>query len=472
MKGEEKGQQKGRRRRTTILGGRRVTGTIVTWKNTMGWINPSASISHPEAELHQGKVFLHASDLAAGAKHDSVKLRGARVNFTVYADGTGLGAQQCRVVTLGDSPVLESDGQVQPVKKTIVKRSPLGKFAVRSLSNRMSGQVLDRRPQQQEPWVKGGLGALRPLGKGLKGARGSKGKGKGKGKRRGPKEQPPRRRIGGRREGKVLRWKRTFGWIELLEPIKHKSASKHNGEVFCHQVDVLGGKTPRLGDTVDFLPYADRTGLGAEKCRVLERADGNDEGEEVEELDELEEAEAAAAADAGKDDEEAVEEEEGEEEEEAEPPDDEPPAEEAEEDPSRSKAKGKGKADANGKATGKGKASSSLGVQRTIDKRLAGSSFSCGSRAQAGQKGSSAGKGSKSLAFVMESKPKAGSKPGVNGKVGKAGKGAKGSGKMASPPSTPPTGKESGLPPNWEEHWSEEHGVPYFWNRATKESRW
>lgn len=39
----------------------------------------------------------------------------------------------------------------------------------------------------------------------------------------------------------------------------------------------------------------------------------------------------------------------------------------------------------------------------------------------------------------------------------------------AAPPAGAPPGK---LPPNWEEHWSEEHEVPYFWNKITKEARW
>lgn len=32
--------------------------------------------------------------------------------------------------------------------------------------------------------------------------------------------------------------------------------------------------------------------------------------------------------------------------------------------------------------------------------------------------------------------------------------------------------EEEGLPPDWEEHWSDEYNVPYFWNKKTKESVW
>ncbi|CAE7831691.1 unnamed protein product, partial [Symbiodinium sp. CCMP2592] len=31
--------------------------------------------------------------------------------------------------------------------------------------------------------------------------------------------------------------------------------------------------------------------------------------------------------------------------------------------------------------------------------------------------------------------------------------------------------EEEGLPPDWEEHWSDEYNVPYFWNKQTKEFR-
>jgi len=52
---------------------------------------------------------------------------------------------------------------------------------------------------------------------------------------------------------------------------------------------------------------------------------------------------------------------------------------------------------------------------------------------------------------------------------GKAGVINKQTAKAKAPAGPPP---KTALPPNWEEHMSEEHGVPYFWNRVTKESRW
>lgn len=60
----------------------------------------------------------------------------------------------------------------------------------------------------------------------------------------------------------------------------------------------------------------------------------------------------------------------------------------------------------------------------------------------------------------------------VNGKgVGVAGlKGNAGS--AADRSRTPPPKPKSGLPPDWEEHFSEEYGIPYYWNSKTAESAW
>jgi len=37
---------------------------------------------------------------------------------------------------------------------------------------------------------------------------------------------------------------------------------------------------------------------------------------------------------------------------------------------------------------------------------------------------------------------------------------------------TPPPKKDTVLPFPWEEHWSDEYGIPYFWNSKTGESIW
>merc|ERR1719219_1526740 len=69
----------------------RCTGRITDWKGKFGWICPDTVINHPEARLHKGQVYLSQMDVEA-----EISGVGAHVSFFVYADGTGLGAMNCR----------------------------------------------------------------------------------------------------------------------------------------------------------------------------------------------------------------------------------------------------------------------------------------------------------------------------------------------------------------------------------------
>lgn len=93
-----------------------------------------------------------------------------------------------------------------------------------------------------------------------------------------PCEAPPRgRQTTGPRErldkdaracGEVVRWCGGFGWIRPLAPVEHPAAAKHSGDVFVHSSDVIGAWKLEPGTAVDFVIYADRSGLGAEECRI------------------------------------------------------------------------------------------------------------------------------------------------------------------------------------------------------------
>jgi len=67
-----------------------VLGEVRDWKDSYGWIMPSAAIQHPAANLREGRVYVHQSDLADGMTTLST---GIRVRFHVYEDASGLGAQ-------------------------------------------------------------------------------------------------------------------------------------------------------------------------------------------------------------------------------------------------------------------------------------------------------------------------------------------------------------------------------------------
>mmetsp|Transcript_68041 Transcript_68041/g.94302 ORF Transcript_68041/g.94302 Transcript_68041/m.94302 type:complete len:438 (+) Transcript_68041:3-1316(+) len=45
-------------------------------------------------------------------------------------------------------------------------------------------------------------------------------------------------------------------------------------------------------------------------------------------------------------------------------------------------------------------------------------------------------------------------------------------GRQAAQPVAPPPKSEQGLPHPWEEHWSDEYQIPYFWNTETGDSLW
>lgn len=74
----------------------RITGLVVEWRGYMGWIKPFSKINHSQAEKHQGRVYLSVRDIA---QYGDLNLRvkeGRLVDFFVYADGDGLGAEECR----------------------------------------------------------------------------------------------------------------------------------------------------------------------------------------------------------------------------------------------------------------------------------------------------------------------------------------------------------------------------------------
>eukprot|EP00435_Cladocopium_sp_Y103_P014040 s2224_g3.t1 len=66
-------------------------GTIRKWRGTYGWIEADKAVDHPEAARNHGLIFLHIKDFQGEAVKE-----GIRVTFSVYVDGSGLGAQYCK----------------------------------------------------------------------------------------------------------------------------------------------------------------------------------------------------------------------------------------------------------------------------------------------------------------------------------------------------------------------------------------
>jgi len=67
-----------------------ITGEIIEWKGKYGWLRPHAEIQHPMAKKRGGRVFMSSKDVA-GSLDLAV---GSVVQFHVYEDPTGLGAEE------------------------------------------------------------------------------------------------------------------------------------------------------------------------------------------------------------------------------------------------------------------------------------------------------------------------------------------------------------------------------------------
>mmetsp|Transcript_37593 Transcript_37593/g.70099 ORF Transcript_37593/g.70099 Transcript_37593/m.70099 type:complete len:234 (-) Transcript_37593:210-911(-) len=69
-----------------------IVGRVVEWKKTHGWIEPDCTIEHPEISKHRGHIFVHGEDLVPKWRN---LVAGAMVEFFLYYDGQGLGAEEC-----------------------------------------------------------------------------------------------------------------------------------------------------------------------------------------------------------------------------------------------------------------------------------------------------------------------------------------------------------------------------------------
>lgn len=78
------------------MGETRFTGLVVDWRGHMGWILPLTKVKHELASKHYGRVYLSIKDIV---QYEDLNLRvkeGRLVDFYLYADKDGLGAEECR----------------------------------------------------------------------------------------------------------------------------------------------------------------------------------------------------------------------------------------------------------------------------------------------------------------------------------------------------------------------------------------
>lgn len=69
------------------------TGEVLEWKETYGWIKMDEPVDHPAASLRDGKVYVNRKDLIDELAALEV---GAKVEFFLYEDNSGLGAEEVK----------------------------------------------------------------------------------------------------------------------------------------------------------------------------------------------------------------------------------------------------------------------------------------------------------------------------------------------------------------------------------------
>lgn len=63
-----------------------------------------------------------------------------------------------------------------------------------------------------------------------------------------------------------------YGWLMVYGNVDHPSVENRGGDVYIHKDDVVLDESLSAGDVVTFYLYADDQGLGAEECRVEQKA--------------------------------------------------------------------------------------------------------------------------------------------------------------------------------------------------------
>lgn len=80
----------------TRVGEARCVGLVVEWRGYMGWIQPLAKVDHELATKHQGRIYLNVKDVVQTEKARGTRIKeGKVVDFFIYADADGLGAEEC-----------------------------------------------------------------------------------------------------------------------------------------------------------------------------------------------------------------------------------------------------------------------------------------------------------------------------------------------------------------------------------------
>jgi len=76
----------------------RCFGLVTEWRGYMGWIQPLTKVEHEQATLHKGRIYLNQKDVLKAAAGRRIK-EGSVVDFYMYTDHDGLGAEDAQLLT-------------------------------------------------------------------------------------------------------------------------------------------------------------------------------------------------------------------------------------------------------------------------------------------------------------------------------------------------------------------------------------
>lgn len=237
----------------------RVTGRLMRWRGSWGFIQPSATIDHPAAEKHRGQVYLHQSDIHNGA---TLK-EGTQVNFFLYADKDGLGAEHC----------MASKEQVEPTEEELAdikdrgnrRRTRGGRGRQRGGDNKERNRTIDQvktNSKGRSSMAQRTVALQKSKLKKTKAVNATSANEDSEKKPGGP--DLPRERISELPiQGTVLEWRKSHGWIKPSDEIKsiqHDKLKLRRGRIYVHEKDVVSGAPLEKGQSVDFHLYVDESG--------------------------------------------------------------------------------------------------------------------------------------------------------------------------------------------------------------------
>lgn len=277
MVAKGKGGGKGR----SPLGSQVLTGMISEWHGQWGWISPDEVVKHPLVK--QNKIYVHQNDASGDLS------AGSTVEFSLYSDAKGVGADNCRAAGSGPLPAgwerMWSDEHKEHYywhtaskEASWVRPTPDGSSGGddEDLPDGWTKQY-DTKQEEWYYWNKATKTASweKPVQRATEGGKAQSARAVERDVR--PAADGPvlgQQRI----RGRVTQWQGFFGFITPqgrlsadLQPL----LERHQDRIYVNWRDVQKGVNMEVGTAVDFLVYADDNGLGAQDVQLQSKTQKN-----------------------------------------------------------------------------------------------------------------------------------------------------------------------------------------------------